>query len=177
VVSIARRGEGGHRNMAAPLQRSASAFEPGLSHAERVRGSAGEHSAPSSNGPGRCGIWASAPWPVAPPAPQGAQAGSKGRRLKLAVVRRNEAGHSRALFRSPSGRRLARPHSVSVAMAPMEKPWCSTKTTSVQPRGFFASNLSARRRSSLSLLLLMTGSDVTTRSPARGSRLDYCSSP
>ena len=49
--------------------------------------------AASSNGPGRCGMWASAPWPVAPPAPQGANAGKKGRRLKLAVVRRNEAGH------------------------------------------------------------------------------------
>ena len=81
-------------SVATALQRSASAFEPRLPHAERVRGPAGQRSAPSSNGPGRCGIWASAPWPVAPPAPQGAHAGNKGRRLKIAVVRRNEAGQS-----------------------------------------------------------------------------------
>ncbi len=63
----------------------------GLSHADGVRRSTGKRTAPTCNGPGRCGMWAFAPWPVAPPAPQGAHA-SKGRRLKLAVVRRNEAG-------------------------------------------------------------------------------------
>ena len=72
--------------------RGAPAFESGLSHADGVRHSAGKRSAPTCNGPGRCGMWAFAPWPVAPPAPQGAHAGSKGRRLKLAVVRRNRAG-------------------------------------------------------------------------------------
>jgi putative ABC transport system substrate-binding protein len=60
--------------------------------AVRIRGSTGKRSDPSSNGPGRCGMWASAPWPVAPPAPQGAHAGSQGAPLKLTVVRRNGAG-------------------------------------------------------------------------------------
>ena len=46
-----------------------------------------------SNGPGRCGVWAFAPWPVAQPAPRGAHAASKGGRLKLTVVRRIGAGH------------------------------------------------------------------------------------
>ena len=99
MVSIARRGEGDHRSMAAALQRGASAFEPRLPHAEPVRGSTSKRSVPSSNGPGRCGMWASAPWPVAQPAPPGAHAGSKGRRLKLAVVRRIRAGHE--YLRSP----------------------------------------------------------------------------
>src|SRR5215469_13733585 len=95
MVSFARRGENHHRILAAALQRVASALEPRLSHAERVRGSTGKRSTPSSNGPGRCGMWASAPWPVASPAPPGAHAGSQGARLKLTVVRRNGAGHAR----------------------------------------------------------------------------------
>jgi putative transposase len=66
--------------------------EPGLSHAHGIRHPTGKRNAPTCNGPGRCGMWAFAPWPVAPPAPQGAHPGSKGRRLKLAVVRRNRAG-------------------------------------------------------------------------------------
>ena len=37
-----------------------------------------KRSVPSSNGPGRCGMWAFAPWPVAQPAPQGAHAASRG---------------------------------------------------------------------------------------------------
>jgi hypothetical protein len=45
-----------------------------------------------ATGQGRCGVWASAPWPVAQTAPRGAQPASKGSRLKLAVVRRIEAG-------------------------------------------------------------------------------------
>jgi hypothetical protein len=35
----------------------ASAFEPQLSHAERVRGSSSKISALQRNGPGRCGKW------------------------------------------------------------------------------------------------------------------------
>ena len=58
----------------APLQRGASTLEPRLSHAERVRGSTVKSSVPSCNGPGRCGVRAFAPWPVAQPAPQGAHA-------------------------------------------------------------------------------------------------------
>jgi hypothetical protein len=57
------------------------------------RGSTGNHSVPSGNGPGRCGAWAIAPWPVAQPAPRGAHAASKGRRLKLTVVRRIGPSH------------------------------------------------------------------------------------
>ena len=43
-------------------------------HAVRVRGSTAKSSVPSCNGPGRCGVRAFAPWPVAQPAPQGAHA-------------------------------------------------------------------------------------------------------
>src|SRR6185312_14423567 len=92
MVSFACRSESDHRDVAAALQRGAAAFEPRLSHAERVPGSTGKRSVPSCNGPGRCGMWASAPWPVAPPAPRGAHAENKGARLKLTVVRRNGAG-------------------------------------------------------------------------------------
>jgi hypothetical protein len=38
-------------------------------------------------------MWASAPWPVAPTASQGAPAESKRSRLKLTVVRTIRAGH------------------------------------------------------------------------------------
>ena len=48
--------------------------EPRLSHAERVRGTTAKSSVPSCNGPGRCGVRAFPPWPVAQPAPQGAHA-------------------------------------------------------------------------------------------------------
>jgi len=75
-------------------RRGAPAFQPRLSHAERVRGSTGKRSVPSGNGPGRCGVWAFAPWPVAQPAPRGAHAASKGGRLKLTVVRRIGAGQT-----------------------------------------------------------------------------------
>ena len=74
MVSFACGGEGDHRDLAAPLQRGASTLEPRLSHAERVRGSTVKRSVPSCNGPGRCGVRAFAPWPVAQPAPQGAHA-------------------------------------------------------------------------------------------------------
>jgi Bacterial extracellular solute-binding proteins, family 3 len=42
--SFARRGKGSDRRMAATLQRGTSAFEPRLSHAERVRGIPGYRS-------------------------------------------------------------------------------------------------------------------------------------
>ena len=74
MVSFACGGEGDHRDLAAPLQRGASTLEPRLSHTERVRGSTVKRSVPSCNGPGRCGVRAFAPWPVAQPAPQGAHA-------------------------------------------------------------------------------------------------------
>src|SRR5262249_19836595 len=61
-------------------------------------------SAPSGNGPGRCGMWAFAPRPVAPTAPRGARAASKGRRLKLAVVRRIGAGHTLATVHVPDNK-------------------------------------------------------------------------
>ena len=76
MVSLTRRGEGDHRSMAAALQRGTSAFEPRLPHAERVRGSTSKRSVPSRNGPGRCGMGAFAPRPVAQPPRQG-QTGSK----------------------------------------------------------------------------------------------------
>src|SRR5262249_56787366 len=95
------RSEDHYRGVAAALQRGASTFEPGLSHAKRVRDTVRKRSAPPRNGPGRCGIWAFAPRPVASPAPRGATAASKGGRLKLTVVRRIRAGHidCRALAR------------------------------------------------------------------------------
>src|SRR5262245_14684645 len=99
MVSLACRSHGDHRSVAASLQRRASAFEPRLSHAERVCGSTAKRSVPSCNGPGRCGVWAFAPWPVAQPALQGAHTGGKGRRLKLAVVRRIWAGQVRRQLR------------------------------------------------------------------------------
>jgi hypothetical protein len=86
------RAEGVNRKMAAALQRDSSTFEPGLSHAERVRGSSSKASAPSCNGPGRCGVWglrAPARCSIAPP---GTNAASRDSRLKLTVVRRNRAG-------------------------------------------------------------------------------------
>jgi hypothetical protein len=55
MVPIACRGEGDHRSMATALQQSTPAFQPRLSHAERVRGARSKASAPSGNGPGRCG--------------------------------------------------------------------------------------------------------------------------
>ena len=80
-------------DMAAALQRGASAFEPRLSHAERVRGSRNKASAPPCNGPGRCGIWGLRAPARCTTVPAGTNAASKGGRLKLTVVRRNRAGH------------------------------------------------------------------------------------
>jgi hypothetical protein len=56
MVPITRRSESDHRSTVA-LQRSAAAFEPRLSHAERVRRTARATSARFSNGPVRCGTW------------------------------------------------------------------------------------------------------------------------
>src|SRR4051794_18116406 len=94
MVPLARRGESDDRDLEATLQRSPTTFEPRLSHAERVCGSTDKRSAPSCNGPERCGIGAFAPRPVAPTASREAKEASKGRRLKLTVVRTSRAGHS-----------------------------------------------------------------------------------
>ena len=75
-------------------RRGASAFEPRLSHAQRVRGTRSKASAPSGNGPGRCGTWGLRVPPRCATVPPGTNAASEGSRLKLTVVRRNEAGHS-----------------------------------------------------------------------------------
>ena len=69
MVPLARRSEDHYRVLAAALQRGAAAFEPWLPHAKRICSSANKKLITSPcNGPGRCGIWASAPRPVAPPA-------------------------------------------------------------------------------------------------------------
>src|SRR4029077_9778027 len=94
MVSFARRGKGSDRRMAATLQRGTPAFEPRLSHAERVRGSRSNSSAPSCNGPGRCGIRGLRAPARCSTVPAGTNAASKGSRLKLTVVRRIWAGHS-----------------------------------------------------------------------------------
>src|SRR4029077_8050961 len=94
MVSFARRGKGSDRRMAATLQRGTSAFEPRLSHAERVRGSRSNSSAPSCNGPGRSGIRGLRAPARCSSVPAGTNAASKGSRLKLTVVRRIWAGQS-----------------------------------------------------------------------------------
>jgi hypothetical protein len=69
MVPHARRSKSYHRELAAALQRGAAAFESRLSHTERICSSANKKPSTSScNGPRRCGIWASAPRRVAPPA-------------------------------------------------------------------------------------------------------------
>ena len=70
------------------LQRGTSAFEPRLSHAERVRGSRNKASAPPCNGPGRCGTWGLRAPARCSTVPAGTNAASKGSRLKLTVVRK-----------------------------------------------------------------------------------------
>jgi hypothetical protein len=97
MVSFARRGEGSDRRMAATLQRGTSAFEPRLSHAERVRGSRSKSSAPPCNGPGRCGMWGLRAPARCSTVPAGTNAASKGSRLKLTMVRRIWAGQSSCL--------------------------------------------------------------------------------
>src|SRR5919198_5146493 len=104
MVSFTRRGEGDHRSMAAALQRSASAFEPRLSHAERVRGARNKHSAPSGNGPGRCGTWGLRVPARCSTVPSGTKAASEGSRLKLAVVRRIRAGQFAETWRAEAER-------------------------------------------------------------------------
>jgi Transposase and inactivated derivatives len=69
VSSRARQGS--DRRMAATLQRGTPAFEPRLSHAERVRGSRSKASAPHATGRDAAVYGASAPRPVAQPSPRG----------------------------------------------------------------------------------------------------------
>src|SRR6185437_10675355 len=95
MVPLACRSEGDYRELATALQRGAPTFKPRLSDAERICGATDQRSAWHSNGPGRCGTWAFAPRPVAPPASREANAANSGRHLKLAVVRRNWAGQRR----------------------------------------------------------------------------------
>ena len=65
MVPLARRSEDHYRVLAAALQRGAAAFEPWLPHAKRICSSANKKPITSPcNGPGRCGIWASAPGPL-----------------------------------------------------------------------------------------------------------------
>jgi hypothetical protein len=94
MVSFAPRGEGADRKMAPPLQRSTPAFEPRLSHAGRICGSRSKTSAPSCNGPGRCGTWGLRAPARCSTVPSGTHAANQGSRLKLKLVRRNRAGHS-----------------------------------------------------------------------------------
>jgi hypothetical protein len=82
-----------HRELASALQRRAAAFEPWLSHAERICSSANKKpSTSSSNGPGRCGIWGLRAPARCTTRPHRAHA-ANGRRLKLAVVRKIRAGY------------------------------------------------------------------------------------
>ena len=92
MVSFARRSEGTDRRMATPLQRGAPSFEPRLSHAQRVRDSRSKTSAPSCNGPGRCGMSGLRAPARCSTVPSGTNAASRGSRLKLTVVRRIRAG-------------------------------------------------------------------------------------
>ena len=108
MVSFARRGEGSDRRMAATLQRGTSAFEPRLSHAERVRGSRNKASAPPCNGPGRYGIWGLRAPARCSTVPAGTNAASKGSRLKLTVVRRTWAGQRASRWQSRKQRRTGR---------------------------------------------------------------------
>ena len=64
----------------------------GYLHAEQVRGSTAKRSVPSCNGPGRCGVRAFAPWPVAQPRSARSKCSKLGRHLKLTVVQKIRAG-------------------------------------------------------------------------------------
>jgi hypothetical protein len=128
------------RRMAATLQRGTSAFEPRLSHAERVRGSRNKASAPPCNGPGRYGIWGLRAPARCSTVPAGTNAASKGGRLKLTVVRRTWAGQA-AKFRS---RANARSHSAMPWAARLVKIWvipmfkCATALSGASDRAFAA---------------------------------------
>src|SRR6187551_2162902 len=93
MVSFARRSEGTDRRMATPLQRGAPSFEPRLPHAQRVRDSRSKTSAPSCNGPGRCGTSGLRAPARCSTVPSGTNAAIRGSRLRLTVVRRIGAGH------------------------------------------------------------------------------------
>ena len=67
----------------------------GYLDAERVRGSRSKTSAPSGNGPGRCGTWGLRAPARCSTVPPGTNAASEGSRLKLTVVRKIRAGQSR----------------------------------------------------------------------------------
>ena len=95
VVPLAGRGEGRDRELAPALQRGASAFEPRLPHAGRVRGEdrGARRSVAAGNGSDRCGMWGLRAPTRCITVPQGASEGStEGGVLKLSVVRRNRAG-------------------------------------------------------------------------------------
>src|SRR4029079_19582503 len=92
MVSFARRSEGTDRRMATSLQRGAPTFEPRLPHAQRVRDSRSKTSAPSCNGPGRCGTSGLRAPARCSTVPSGTNAAIRRSRLKLTVVRRIGAG-------------------------------------------------------------------------------------
>ena len=77
-------GEGHHRGMVPPLQRSASAFEHRLSHAKRIRGSSSKTSAPQAMG-WDAAVDGAPRRPVAEPPRRGTTAASEGSPLKLTV--------------------------------------------------------------------------------------------
>ena len=86
------RAEAKVLKMATPLQRGAPSFEPRLSHAQRVRECRSNTSAPSCNGPGRCGTSGLRAPARCSTVPSGTNAAIRGSRLKLTVVRRIGAG-------------------------------------------------------------------------------------
>src|SRR6188508_2691963 len=101
MVSFARRSEGTDRRMATPLQRGAPSFEPRLPHAQRVRDSRSKTSAPSCNGPGRCGTSGLRAPARCSTVPSGTNAAIRGSRLRLTVVRRIGAGQGRLVKKTP----------------------------------------------------------------------------
>src|SRR6478672_3990201 len=95
MVPVTDRGEGADRSVAEALQHGAAAFESRLSHAGRFRGEAREarRNGRPSDGADRCGIWGLRAPPRRTTVPQGAnERSNRGGRLKLNVVRRNNAG-------------------------------------------------------------------------------------
>ena len=102
MVPFSKRGEGVDRSVAEALQHGAAAFEPGLSHACRVRGRRQDarRSDPPCDGADRCGTRGLRAPPRRITVPRGANSDcNQGSRLKLNVVRRNRAGHA-ALLRA-----------------------------------------------------------------------------
>lgn len=98
MVPIARRSEGLDRDLASSLQRGAPAFLIGLHDTERV---CRQYRQPTSvracDGADRCATWGLRAPLRRSTAPDGATTeGRTGRSLKLAMVRRNKAGHRHA---------------------------------------------------------------------------------